>query len=497
MLDNITKNILNISKTYEYTTNEIIKENVKHVLDIVVNCSDKFEIYDKLKQRNLHSIAFRVIETKIIRIFSISGAESVEYIEKPTQPAAGKPADLKANIQPAAGSGQGQEKGTQLKERKSSSEPEKKAAGTLPLSSIFGETSRPVVVAEGTSGKISLDEKEITPNIQRNRLSRKSIKSKKFPDLGGTKDGKTEQLHDSEEVVVKPTPTSGPKASIVETSSVDMRKASISSVSSGGSIPSASSITSIPDPSVFLTPKQKAARERAAKAKAAAAAAAAGMVSDEAQLIITDVKKADSALSCCELPTSAEPKSHSSAVVGELPESGDVISVAMEIADRDVPIGTADLDNKRSAEAKEATCVQQGDTRQVAGAAVDVQCTTEQGKVIENETLPASSDEYDTLKDVSNKVKGMEGGSAHVDVSETVPVKINLRGSSGAAADNMADVSEVSVERTEPPGSCYEATLAEFQSGQSVRAPSPPALTATGKLQCVPQLSSEIAHCLL
>jgi hypothetical protein len=360
-----------------------------------------------------------------------------------------------------------------------------------------------VVVAEGTSGKISLDEKEITPNIQRNRLSRKSIKSKKFPDLGGTKDGKTEQLHDSEEVVVKPSPTSGPKTSIVETSSVDMRKASISSVSSGGSIPSASSITSIPDPSVFLTPKQKAARERAAKAKAAAAAAAAGMVSDEAQLIITDVKKADSALSCCELPTSAEAKSLSSAVVGELPDSGAVISMAMEIADRDVPIGAADLDNKRSAETKEATGVQPVDTRQVDGAAVDVQCVSEKEKVTENETLlylPASSVDYDTLKDVSNKVKGMEGGSAaHVDVSETVPVKINLRGSisSGAAADNMADVSEVSVERTEPPDSCYEATLAEFQSGQSVRAPSPPALTATGKLQCVPQLSSEIAHCLL
>jgi len=82
MLENINKNILNICKTYEYTTNDIIKENVRHVLDIVVNCSDKFEIYDKLKKRNLHSIAFRVIETKIIRIFSISGTESVEYIDK-------------------------------------------------------------------------------------------------------------------------------------------------------------------------------------------------------------------------------------------------------------------------------------------------------------------------------------------------------------------------------------------------------------------------------
>ena len=86
MLDNINKNILNICKTYEYTTNEIIKENVKHVLDIVINCSDKFEIYDKLKQRNLHSIAFRVIESKIIRIFSISGTESIEYVDKFVQP---------------------------------------------------------------------------------------------------------------------------------------------------------------------------------------------------------------------------------------------------------------------------------------------------------------------------------------------------------------------------------------------------------------------------
>ena len=65
-----------------------------------------------------------------------------------------------------------------------------------------------------------------------------------------------------------------------EIDQLDKRKSSISSISSGGSIPSSSSITSIPDPTVFLTAKQKAARERAAKAKAAAAAHHSGSTTD-------------------------------------------------------------------------------------------------------------------------------------------------------------------------------------------------------------------------
>jgi hypothetical protein len=224
MLDNINRNILNISKTYEYTTNEIIKENVKHVLDIVVNCSDKFEIYDQLKKRNLHSIAFRVIETKIIRIFSISGSESVEYAEKITEQRA-------TEIQ-----------NKEIKHWKRHQDMQKE------------------------------EDTKLNPKLERNQPSRKSIKSKREFErkdyLNLTKEDDDNKENTNVGVVVSLASDSFQ----TDLTQNDHRKSSITSVSSGGSIPSSSSITSIPDPTLFLTAKQKAARERAAKAKAAAAA---------------------------------------------------------------------------------------------------------------------------------------------------------------------------------------------------------------------------------
>ena len=80
MIDHVNANILQISKSSEYAVSQIIRENVKYVLCALVECTNKFQIFKKLKDQNLHSIAFRNVGSKIVRVFSAAGAESVEIV---------------------------------------------------------------------------------------------------------------------------------------------------------------------------------------------------------------------------------------------------------------------------------------------------------------------------------------------------------------------------------------------------------------------------------
>jgi len=490
MLENLNKNILNICKTYEYTTNDIIKENVKHVLDIVVNCSDKFDIYDKLKQKNLHSIAFRVIETKIIRIFSISGTESVEYIDsiaqsspsnktienRVTQPVEHLREDNVIKLPADEHSAQQEEQSVQLRNQqlfslenvcKTTTGQEKylqQAANkclteekviqsryeeacfhdkiVLPTTTVTTEgTEKQVCSNKKEAMEVSQsltdhleteysEEKEIIPNLQRNRPSRKSMKKKIFPDIisASSNDVQKDEHADLENVSRCLSP-------VLSTSNIDFmphetRKASISSVSSGGSIPSCSSITSIPDPSVYLTPKQKAARERAAKAKAAAAA----------------------------FRLDAEMYDH----------------VEQPLVPVKFPPEHICSDRDKASELNTSFSVLSSEKNTKEKADINVNENSENTEIISNvlsteiEICALASTIVDTLEGLSREAENYDPTSADRETT----------------GDRVADFTEIRQEHKEQPDSSYEANLAAFQSSESSRPPCD--VTPAGKLQfCV------------
>jgi hypothetical protein len=81
ILENISANLANIRQSQEYVCSKIIKNNVKFVESIVsAEDQDKYDIFQKLKELNLHSIALRNVGVKIVRIFSAQGSECVEII---------------------------------------------------------------------------------------------------------------------------------------------------------------------------------------------------------------------------------------------------------------------------------------------------------------------------------------------------------------------------------------------------------------------------------
>ena len=80
MLDFISINILRITQSPEYAVSNIIQENVSYVLSQVGSCANKYQLFQKLTARNLQSIAIRQVGTKLVRVFSASGSESIEIV---------------------------------------------------------------------------------------------------------------------------------------------------------------------------------------------------------------------------------------------------------------------------------------------------------------------------------------------------------------------------------------------------------------------------------